>query len=249
MSSDVMNETILVNKFTEESAKKFREQVLRKASLDPNMPITVYIDSYGGYVDALNSMLATMRQVPNQFVTVCIGKAMSCGAILLSAGDYRFIDEGARVMIHQSSSAAWGPTEGQQNDVNENKRLDKQMMDFILGRCGKTFKEYKEALKNKQTDENDQARELYLDSKESLEFGIVDFIGMPLIKPVVMYSIETAPKKEYQPVQEAATTIEQLLAEGEPIPAKKTTKKKVAKKQTRKKTKKKTTKKTTKRSK
>lgn len=209
MSGDIMQETILVNSFTEESSRKFREQVLRKASIDPNMPIIVYIDSYGGYVDSLNSMLATMRQVPNQFVTVCVGKAMSCGAVLLSAGDFRFIDEGSRAMIHQSSSGAVGPTEGQQNSVNENKRLNKQLMDFILGRCGKSMTQFKEAIK-KSLHPDDDGRDLYLDAKEAVAFGLVDFIGMPLIKPVVMFQIETAPKKKYESVQSYTLELEEL---------------------------------------
>ena len=230
MSRDIVNETIMVNKFNEESARKFREQVLAKASLDPSMPITVYIDSYGGYVDSLNSMLATMRQIPNQFVTVCMGKAMSCGAVLLAAGDFRFIDEGARAMIHQSSSGVIGPTETQQNDVNENKRLNKQMMGIILERCGKSMTDFKEAI-SKSLHQDDDARNLYLDAQESLDFGLVDFIGMPLIKPVVMYSIESAPQKEYADV---GSLIEE--EELNPVGGKKrTTKKKTSKKKTTKK--------------
>jgi len=227
MEETNLGESIIVNKFTEESARKFRSDVLKRTALDPSIPIMVYVDSYGGCVDALNSMLATMNQVPNKFVTVCIGKAMSCGAVLLSAGDYRFIDENARVMIHQSSSGAIGPTESIQNDVNENKRLNKQFMDFVLGRCNKTMRDFKEAIKNAlHQDEHDNARDLYLDPKESLEFGIVDFIGMPLIKPIVQYAIEIAPKKQYELIEKESSINVEI---------KKISKKKATKKQTRKK--------------
>ena len=224
------DDSIVVNEFTEASAKDFRKKVFKRASTDPNMPITVYIDSYGGYVDALNSMLATMRQVPNQFVTVCAGKAMSCGAVLLAAGDFRFIDEGSRAMIHQSSSGAFGPTESLQNAVNENKRLNKQLMDFILKRCGKNMTQFKAAIK-KSLHGDDDARNLYLDAKEALEFGLVDFIGMPLIKPVVMYTVELAPQKQYESVENFE------IQEEKQSKKKKTTKKKSKKKQTRNKSK------------
>lgn len=240
MSDNGINESIVVNKFNEESARKFRSEVLKRTNIDSTMPIIVYIDSYGGYVDALNSMLATMRQVPNQFVTVCLGKAMSCGAVLLSAGDFRFIDEGSRAMIHQSSSGAVGPTESLQNNVNESKRLNKQMMDFILGRCGKTLNQFKEAIRNSlHQDDSDDGRDLYLDPQEALDFGLVDFIGMPLVKPVVMYSIETAPGKEYEPVENLQVEIEPQKPKRRST-KKKTTKKKATKKPTRRKTTKRT---------
>lgn len=195
--------SIIVNDFTEASANKFREQVLERSGMDSNLPILVYIDSYGGYVDALNSMLATMRQVPNKFVTVCIGKAMSCGAALLAAGDIRYMDEGSRAMIHQSRSGAVGPTESLQNDINENKRLNKQLMDFILNRCNKKLKDFYAELKKKNKPE-DQARDLYLSPKEALDFGLIDEVGMPIIKPVVYYSIESVPKKKYEPINKPA---------------------------------------------
>lgn len=237
MSESNHMDDIVVNKFNEESARKFQNQVFKRAQYDTSMPIVVYIDSYGGYLDSLNNMLETMEQVPNQFVTVCKGKAMSCGAALLAAGDFRFCGRNSRVMVHQGSSGAGGPIEGLQNDVDESKRINKQLMTMISERCGKTLKQFKEEMKERLHRDDDEARDMYLPAQDAMDLGIVDFIGMPLIKPVVMYSIETAPQKEYQ-------SIESQMAP-EPTKPKKKAKKKVTKKKTTKKkvTKKKTTKK------
>ena len=229
MSSDY--EDIVVNKFNEESAKKFRAQVLKRAAIDDSMPIIVYIDSYGGYIDSLNNMLDTMEQVPNQFVTVCTGKSMSCGAVLLAAGDFRFCGRNSRVMVHQGSSGAGGPIESLQNDVDESKRINKQLMSKIAERCGMTLTQFKKEMKERLHRDDDEARDLYLPPQDALELGIVDFVGMPVVKPVVMYSIETAPEKQYQdPNNFLADSVEEAVA------PKKKTKKKVAKKPTRKKT-------------
>jgi len=192
------NDEIMVNKFTEESAKSFRKKVIHRATQDSNQPILVYIDSYGGYIDSLNSMLETMEQVPNEIITVCIGKAMSCGAVLLAAGDYRFCGRKSRVMVHQGSSGVGGPIEGLQNDVNESKRLNKQLMEVIAKRCGKTIKQFKDEMKKRLHKDDDEARDMYLSAKDALEIGIIDFVGMPHIKPVVMYSVEVAPEKKYK---------------------------------------------------
>ena len=222
---------ILVNKFTEESAKDFRKKVITRAVLDANAPIIIYIDSYGGYVDSLNTMLETIEQVPNPIVTVCVGKAMSCGAILLAAGDHRFCGRKSRVMVHQSSSGAIGPTESLQNDVTENKRLNKEFMSFIAKRCGKTLKIFKEEMKSKLIKADDEARDLYLSAEGAVELGLVDYIGMPHVKPVTMYSIESSPEKQYRSSDDA--TDEALKTMG--LTKKKKVKKKISKKKVSKK--------------
>lgn len=189
---------IIVNTFTEESAAKFREQVINKAIQNPDVPITIYIDSYGGYLDSLNSMLETIEQVPNPIITVCTGKAMSCGAVLLSVGDYRFCGRHSRVMVHQGSSGMSGPIEGQQNDVNESKRLNKKLMTMIAARCSMSLADFKILMKSKLTNDDDEARDMYLSAESALEIGIVDFVGMPHIEPIVQYAVKSAPEKEYK---------------------------------------------------
>lgn len=227
--SDV-NDEIIVNKFTEDSAKNFRKKVIHRAMQDPNQPIIIYIDSYGGYLDSLNSMLETIEQVPNEIITVCIGKAMSCGAALLAAGDYRFCGRRSRVMVHQGSSGAGGPIEGLQNDVDESKRINRQLMEMMAKRCGKTLKQFKTEMKERLHKDDDEARDMYLPAKEALEIGIIDFIGMPHVKPVTMYSVEPAPEKKYQPVQ-----LQQPTAKPKKVTRKKVAKKKVSKKVTKRK--------------
>lgn len=233
--ADDKNKDIVVNSFTEESARSFREKVLARSHIDPNMPITIYIDSYGGYIDSLNSMLETMEQVPNPKVTVCIGKAISAGAVLLAAGDHRFIGRNSRVMIHQGSSGAGGPIESLQNDVDESKRLNNQMIKLLAERCNKSVREFKSEMKKRLHREDDEARDMYLDAKNAKEFGIVDHIGLPLIKPLIMYTIEAAPERTFE--DPVASTLESALAEvglvdKKPSRKKKTTKKKMTKKKT-----------------
>lgn len=236
MADDSKMKSIIVNKFTEDSAKDFREKVLSRSDIDHNMPIVIYIDSYGGYLDSLNSMLETIEQVPNPIVTVCIGKAMSAGAALLAAGNHRFCGRKSRVMVHQGSSGAGGPIESLQNDVDESKRINNQMMTMIAKRCGKTLKQFKDEMKSKLHRNDDEARDMYLDAKDALDMGIVDYIGLPLIKPLIMYTIEPAPEKKYEDSE--VTSIEAVLAEAGIKESNDGKKKKVRRKTTKKKAKK-----------
>jgi ATP-dependent Clp protease protease subunit len=192
--SDCSSDDIVVNDFTEQSAKQFRKQVLAKASQEPGAPIVIYIDSYGGLLDSLNSMLETLEQVSSPIVTVCLGKAMSCGAVLLAAGDHRFCGRMSRVMIHQSTGGDYGPVEHLQKNVDECKRMNDTFMAFLAKRCGRSLAELKQIIKD-----ND-SRDLYLDADQCFKFGIIDAIGMPVVKNIVMYQIELTPEKNYKKV-------------------------------------------------
>ena len=191
-------EDIVVNKFTEETALKFRTQIQKRSLLDPSMPIIVYIDSYGGQVDALNHMISTLESVPNTIITVCVAKAMSCGAVLLSAGDVRFIDKHARVMIHEVSGGAFGSVDDVKNDVEEMNRLNIQLMTFISKRCKLSYNELKQKIKD------NEGRDLFLTAQQAKDIGIVEYIGLPVVKPVVMYQVEAIPEKKYGTVLEGA---------------------------------------------
>lgn len=204
MTEDSKYSDIVVNKFTEESAKAFRDKVLKRSSIDPNMPIIIYVDSYGGQVDALNSMISTIHQIPNPIVTACIGKAMSCGAILLAAGDHRFCDPMARVLIHEVTAGSINPVNDMENDVKEARRLNNQMMNFLAKRCNKTYKDIKKIMHDQDS------RDINLTAKEALDFGLIDYVGTPVVKPLIMYLVEPTPEHNYD--KDAVTTIDGALA-------------------------------------
>jgi ATP-dependent Clp protease protease subunit len=202
--SDDRSDDVVVNSFNEESAREFRKQIMSRNMQNPNMPIVVYIDSYGGYLDSLNSMLETIEQVSNPIITVCIGKAMSCGAVLLAAGDHRFCGRFSRVMIHQSTGGDYGPVEGLQKNVDECKRVNDMFMSFLAKRCNKTLSELKQIIKD------NESRDFYLDAEACLEFGIVDAVGTPSIKPIIMYQIDINPEKKYSAFKQTKNKPKQI---------------------------------------
>ena len=208
---------IWVNYFTEKSAAKFREQVQKAAEGDPNKVIPIYIDSYGGYVDSLAHMIETMDEMPNRFITICSGKAMSCGAILFSHGDMRYVGKMSRIMIHNVSSASWGDVFALKSGSEESMRLNKVFMGLLAKNCNMTYAELQQKIKD-ATD----SKEIWLSASDAKKFGIADEVGTPILTPITLWQVENAPHKE---------RIEQDK------PKKKTTRKKTT-------TKKKTTKKT-----
>ncbi len=188
--SGVENE-VWVTEFTADSALDFREDILEAGKGDPQRPIVVYIHSYGGAVDALASMVETMDEVPNPIITVCSGVAMSCGAMLLSHGDIRFIGRHSRVMIHEVSGGTAGDVHDIGADVQEMKRLNRYFMNLLAKNCG--LKGGYDALR--KTIKDQDGRDRYMNAEEAVKFGICDAIGMPRVNRMKLYQVEIVPAK------------------------------------------------------
>lgn len=186
------SDEIWVNEFTEQSAQDFRDEVIQASKSDPNAPIVVYIDSYGGQADSLAKMIETMDEVPNAFITVAMGKAMSCGAILLSHGDLRFCGNHSRVMIHEVSGGSTGDVHDVAADAEEIKRLNKHFMNLLAKNCG--IKGGYDALRKMIKDQD--GRDNYLNAEQAVKFGIVDSAGLPRVEKTTVYQINLTPNKE-----------------------------------------------------
>ena len=192
---------IWVVDFNAEAARAFREQVLLKAKEDPTMPIVVRINSYGGYVDSLAKMIETMDEVPNKFITIASGCAMSCGAILLSHGDMRFCGPYSRVMIHNVSSGSWGDAYSLKADSEETHRLNKLFMGLLAENCDLTYSQLQNKIK-----ESLGSKEIWLNAEDAKKFGIIDMVGIPRILPQLSWGFSVEEKEKPEPKTKRKTS-------------------------------------------
>ena len=90
-------------------------QLLFLQSEDANKDIWMYINSPGGSVYAVLAIYYTMQYLKPDVATVCMGMAMSMGAVLLAAGakGKRYTLPHSTVLIHQPLGGA----EGQATDI------------------------------------------------------------------------------------------------------------------------------------
>ena len=130
--------------------------------------IKMYINSPGGYVTDLMAIIDTMNNVKMPVETYCIGQASSCAAVLLSNGSKgkRFIGKNSSVLLHQVSAAAFGHIKDVDIAVKQAKALNEQIISILAKNTKKSKTQIKE----------DLDRDLYLNAKEALEYGIVDVI-------------------------------------------------------------------------
>ena len=128
---------IRVNKFDEASAKTF-SVLMRKAQNTGQPVVPVIIDSYGGQVYSLMSMISDIQHSKIPVATIVQGKAMSCGAILFSFGapGKRYMDQNATVMIHDVSSMDRGKVEEIKASAEETERLNKKIYHMMAENCG-----------------------------------------------------------------------------------------------------------------
>ena len=129
---------IRINSFDEKSAREFAKQ-MELAHNSGQDTIPVVIDSYGGQVYSLMSMIGDIKNSDKPVATIIIGKAMSCGAILSTFGEdgMRYMDPHATVMIHDVSSMKHGKVEELKSSVEETERLNKVVYKMMAKNCGK----------------------------------------------------------------------------------------------------------------
>lgn len=175
-----MEEIWMDGDFTIEKALKVRSQILERAEIDKSLPVLIFINSYGGEVDALTCLLDTLDNIPNPVFTVCVGTAQSAGAVLLARGDKAYIGANSSVMIHKAKTIVRGSDDDFELAAKDLKRLNDIMVEYIAKKTKKTKKTINTLLA-KNVDIN-------MGAKEALEFGIVDVIGIPrMVEKSIFY--------------------------------------------------------------
>ena len=176
---------ITVNEFNEESAKKFQDQMCAAQNSGQKV-IPIEIDSFGGEVYSLMSMIAAIKASRIPVATIVQGKAMSCGAILASFGEegLRFMDKDATMMIHDVSSYAFGKVEELKADAREAERLNSKVYKMVARNCGKADDYFTKIIHDKGH------ADWFFDAEEAKKHNLINHIRMPELKISVNIDID-----------------------------------------------------------
>lgn len=149
----------------DDSAKHVIDRLMYLDSLEKK-EIHLFINSPGGYVTSGFAIYDCIKSLKSDVSTICTGFAASMGSILLSAGakGKRFIQPHARVMIHQPSGGARGPASDIEITAQEILKTKELSAKILAENCGQKIEKI---LK-------DFNRDHWMDSKESVDYGIVD---------------------------------------------------------------------------
>jgi ATP-dependent Clp protease protease subunit len=143
-------------------------QLLHLESEDPDKDIALYINSPGGVVYPGLAIYDTMQFIKPDVQTICVGMAMSMGAVILAGGTKgkRMALPNAKILIHQGSAGFHGqPTdiEIQAREVINLKRL----MEGIMA---------KHTEQDLDKVSKDMDRDYYMTAQEAKDYGIIDVV-------------------------------------------------------------------------
>jgi ATP-dependent Clp protease protease subunit len=166
--SRLLNERVvfLGTPINDEVANLVVAQLIHLESEDPDKDISIYINSPGGSVYSGLAIYDTMQFIKPDVSTICVGMAMSMGALLLAGGakGKRYALPNAKVLIHQ----VLGSFEGQVTDIEIHARemVDmRRRLDEILAKHAEQTVEKVHA---------DTDRDYFMSAEEAKAYGIID---------------------------------------------------------------------------
>jgi len=151
---------------TEDIANLLVAQLIHLESEDPDKDISLYVNSPGGSVYAGLAIYDTMQFIKPDVQTICVGIAMSMGALLLAGGaaGKRMSLPNSKILIHQVSSGF----EGQATDIEIHAKeiIDtRRRLDEILAKhTGQPFEKIT----------NDTDRDYFMSAEEAKAYNLVD---------------------------------------------------------------------------
>jgi len=146
-------------------------QLLYLQSEDATKDINMYINSPGGSIYAGLAIYDTMQWLRPEVSTVCMGMAMSMGAVILTAGakGKRFALPNSTMLIHQPLGGAEGQATDIEITAREILRLRRSLYDIISHHTGQTMERIQQ----------DSDRNYYLTAPQAVEYGLIDEVLAP----------------------------------------------------------------------
>ena len=154
---------------SDDIANAVMAQLLCLQSMDPERPISIYINSPGGSFTALTAIYDTMRYIKPDVQTICLGQAASAAAVLLAAGTKgkRLALPNSRILIHQpATEGGYGQSSDLEIQAKEIMRIRTLMEGMLADNTGQSIEKIS----------HDIERDKYLTAEEAVEYGIVDDI-------------------------------------------------------------------------
>jgi ATP-dependent Clp protease protease subunit len=166
--SRLLNERIIFlgTPVTEDIANLVVAQLIHLESEDPDKDVSIYVNSPGGSVYAGLAIYDTMQYIKPDVQTICVGVAMSMGALLLAGGaaGKRMTTPNSKILIHQVT----GGFQGQATDIEIHAReiIDvRKRLDEIIAKH--TNQPLEKVAK-------DTERDYFMSAEEAQEYNLVD---------------------------------------------------------------------------
>jgi ATP-dependent Clp protease protease subunit len=162
-------------------------QLLFLASEDPKKDVSIYLNTPGGSVTAGLAIYDTMKYIPTDVATICIGQASSMGAILLAGGAHgkRQALPNSRVLLHQPMGGIGGQAADMEIHAKEIIKIRRQLDEVLAQDTGQPLERV----------QHDTERDFFLSPEQAREYGLIDEIIAPAAPRAAAAPVEPAPAK------------------------------------------------------
>jgi len=143
-------------------------QLLHLESEDPDKDVFIYVNSPGGSVYAGLAIYDTMQYIKPDVQTICVGIAMSMGALLLAGGTKgkRLALPNAKILIHQVSSGFQGQATDIEIQARETINMKRKMEEIISHHTDQPLEKVAK----------DMERDYFMTAQEAKDYGIIDTV-------------------------------------------------------------------------
>ncbi len=168
--SRLLNERIIFlgTPIDDQIANLLIAQLIHLESEDPDKDISIYINSPGGSVYAGLAVYDTMQYVKPDIQTVCVGMAMSMGAVLLAGGTVgkRMALPNSKILIHQVSSGFQGQATDIEIQAREVINIKRRLEEILAEHTGQKTEKVS----------HDMERDYFMTAQEAKDYGIIDIV-------------------------------------------------------------------------
>jgi len=168
--SRLLNERIIFlgTPIDDQIANLIIAQLIHLESEDPDKDISLYVNSPGGSVYAGLAVYDTMQYVKPDVQTVCVGIAMSMGAVLLAGGTNgkRMALPNSKILIHQVSSGFQGQATDIEIQAREVINIKRRLEEILADHTGQDHEKVAK----------DMERDYFMTADEAKEYGIIDTV-------------------------------------------------------------------------
>ena len=156
----------LGSEINDEVANLVVSQLIHLESADPEQEISLYVNCPGGVVFSGLAIYDAMQFIAPPVRTICVGIAMSMGALILAAGEpgRRAALPNSRILIHQPTGGFQGQSTDIEIHARETLALRARLDELYAEHTGQTLERV----------HDDMERDRFFAPGEAREYGLID---------------------------------------------------------------------------
>jgi len=133
--------------------------------IDSNNPIQLIVDSGGGDVYSMFTIIDSIQLCERKVSTIGFGNIMSAASLILASGTGpRLLAPHTSIMVHQMSASMDGPSSQLKANAAQIEQLENTWLELYSKFTGKSKSWWKSKM----------AKDFFLDAKTAIKYGLAD---------------------------------------------------------------------------